>query len=224
MFDSGIDSETSPEANEFLASRTHQYRKVMKPLLERKRRARINQCLDELKDLMVGALETEGENVSKLEKADILELTVQHLRRLKQRNALGLTPEATYANRFRAGYSHCAKEVTAAVRDLSNDPMLASRLSAHLSRRLQVLESASPSLISQSPSASISWPFSTVFATPNTPISSAEATKLFLTPSTPKSSSSPPPAKRLCLAFDKENRSAASSRPPLQSADPTWRP
>jgi hypothetical protein len=30
---------------------------VTKPLLERKRRARINRCLDELKDLMVGALE-----------------------------------------------------------------------------------------------------------------------------------------------------------------------
>lgn len=34
-------------------SRTHQYRKVMKPLLERRRRARINKCLDDLKDLMV---------------------------------------------------------------------------------------------------------------------------------------------------------------------------
>lgn len=38
-------------------SRTARYRKVTKPLLERRRRARINRCLDELKDLMVGALE-----------------------------------------------------------------------------------------------------------------------------------------------------------------------
>ncbi|KAI4502906.1 hypothetical protein M0802_001950 [Mischocyttarus mexicanus] len=50
--------------------------KITKPLLERKRRARINQCLDELKDLMVDAHETEGENISKLEKAEILELTI----------------------------------------------------------------------------------------------------------------------------------------------------
>merc|ERR1712037_869797 len=56
-------------------SRTHQYRKVMKPLLERKRRARINKCLDEIKDLMVYALQSEGESVNKLEKADVLELT-----------------------------------------------------------------------------------------------------------------------------------------------------
>lgn len=38
-------------------SRTHQYRKVMKPLLERKRRARINRCLDELKDLMTSTFQ-----------------------------------------------------------------------------------------------------------------------------------------------------------------------
>lgn len=39
-------------------SRTYQYRKVMKPMLERKRRARINRCLDELKELMMIALQT----------------------------------------------------------------------------------------------------------------------------------------------------------------------
>jgi hairy-and-enhancer-of-split protein len=52
-------------------SRTYQYRKVMKPLLERKRRARINRCLDELKELMVSCLQNEGENVAKLEKVSI---------------------------------------------------------------------------------------------------------------------------------------------------------
>lgn len=43
-------------------SRTYQYRKVMKPMLERKRRARINRCLDELKDLMAGAFQAVGFN------------------------------------------------------------------------------------------------------------------------------------------------------------------
>ena len=41
---------------------------VTKPLLERKRRARINRCLDELKELMVGALEV---SVSKKKARDI---------------------------------------------------------------------------------------------------------------------------------------------------------
>ncbi|KAI4482743.1 hypothetical protein M0804_008596 [Polistes exclamans] len=66
--------------------------KITKPLLERKRRARINQCLDELKDLMVDAHETEGENISKLEKAEILELTVRHLQRSQAARAAGLFP------------------------------------------------------------------------------------------------------------------------------------
>jgi len=64
-----------PNMEEAPMSRTHQYRKVMKPLLERKRRARINKCLDDLKDLMVFALQSEGESITKLEKADVLEMT-----------------------------------------------------------------------------------------------------------------------------------------------------
>jgi hairy and enhancer of split, invertebrate len=47
-------------------SKTYQYRKIMKPMLERKRRARINRCLDELKELITGALQ----NVSLKFKAD----------------------------------------------------------------------------------------------------------------------------------------------------------
>ena len=93
-------------------SRTYQYRKVMKPMLERKRRARINRCLDELKDLMVTALQAEGENVAKLEKADILELTVRHLHTLRAARRLTLTPENTYADRFRDGFTQCAQEVS----------------------------------------------------------------------------------------------------------------
>merc|ERR1712203_1196435 len=90
-------------------SKTDQYRKVMKPLIERKRRARINNCLDELKDLMVFALQTEGESISKLEKADVLELTVKHLRKLKRQQMLAVTPEL---DRYRAGYTTCATEVS----------------------------------------------------------------------------------------------------------------
>ena len=92
----------------------------MKPLLERKRRARINRCLDDLKDIMVAALQSEGESITKLEKADVLELTVRHLRKLKQQNALGLTPQATYAGRFKAGYAHCAQEVSKFVTHLQS--------------------------------------------------------------------------------------------------------
>lgn len=54
----------------------------------------------------------EGENVAKLEKADILELTVRHLHTLRRQNILGMRSENTYAEKFKAGFRHCAAEVT----------------------------------------------------------------------------------------------------------------
>ena len=62
-----IEGDTDPPV-----SKTMQYKKITKPLLERKRRARMNRCYDDLKDIMTGCLHSEGENISKLEKADIL--------------------------------------------------------------------------------------------------------------------------------------------------------
>lgn len=41
-------------------SRSYQYRKVMKPLLERKRRARINRCLEQLKVLIMQLVQLVG--------------------------------------------------------------------------------------------------------------------------------------------------------------------
>lgn len=57
-------------------------RRSNKPIMEKKRRSRINQCLDELKTLI---LETDNERSrhSKLEKADILEMTVRYLQTLR---------------------------------------------------------------------------------------------------------------------------------------------
>ena len=151
--DSGIESGSSPEINsseEAPLSRTYQYRKVMKPLLERKRRARINKCLDNLKDIMVNTLQSEGESITKLEKADVLELTVKHLQKLKRQNSLGLTPQATYAGRFRAGYSHCAQEVSKFMSQQSSleiDTHASARLLSHLSGCIHALESMPPSIL-----------------------------------------------------------------------------
>lgn len=54
----------------------------------------------------------EGENVAKLEKADILELTVRHLHQLQRHNGLSARPENSYAEKFKAGFRHCAAEVS----------------------------------------------------------------------------------------------------------------
>lgn len=54
---------------------------LKKPLMEKRRRARINQCLSELKQLL---LHMAPHQRSKLEKADILEMTVQYVNQLQQ--------------------------------------------------------------------------------------------------------------------------------------------
>ena len=122
-------------------SRTHQYRKIVKPLLERKRRARINACLDELKDLMVFALQTEGESISKLEKADVLELTVRHLQKLKRQQMLALNP-ALDLDRFHAGYTTCATEVSKCLASTGVDITVGSLLMSHLGQKLHTIESS----------------------------------------------------------------------------------
>ena len=50
--------------------------------MERKRRARINDSLNELKSLVLTALNKDPSRYSKMEKADVLELTVNYLKTL----------------------------------------------------------------------------------------------------------------------------------------------
>merc|ERR1712064_256503 len=122
-------------------SRTQEYRKIVKPLIERKRRSRINNCLDELKDLMMFALQTEGESISKLEKADVLELTVKHLRKLKRQQMLALNP-ALDMDRFHAGYTTCATEVSRTLASTGVDISIGSRLMSHLGHKLNNIETS----------------------------------------------------------------------------------
>lgn len=129
------------ESEEPTMSRTDQYRKVMKPLLERKRRARINTCLDELKDLMVYALQSEGESISKLEKADVLELTVRHLRKLKRQQMLAMNPGLDL-DRFHAGYTTCATEVSKCLASTGVDISVGSKLMSHLGHKLNTIETS----------------------------------------------------------------------------------
>lgn len=126
-------------------SRTYQYRKVMKPMLERKRRARINKCLEELKDLMVGALQSEGDNIAKLEKADVLELTVKHLTQLRQRGQLSLKPLPNLQEKYREGYTHCASEVSRCLASIQDvDVTLGTKLMTHLGLKLTQHEKRAP--------------------------------------------------------------------------------
>lgn len=68
-------------------NQSNSIRKIRKPLMEKKRRARINDSLETLKQILLKntVAITQGCRPTKLEKADILEMTVRYLQVLHKR-------------------------------------------------------------------------------------------------------------------------------------------
>ncbi|XP_014011810.1 hairy-related 8a [Salmo salar] len=87
-------------------------RKLRKPLIEKRRRERINCSLEQLKGIMVDAYNLDQ---SKLEKADVLEVTVQHMEGLQKGHGPGIPagPSVGFQSRQRysSGYIQCMQEV-----------------------------------------------------------------------------------------------------------------
>nr|XP_033777161.1 transcription factor HES-4 [Geotrypetes seraphini] len=90
-----------------------EHRKSSKPIMEKRRRARINESLGQLKTLILDALKKDSSRHSKLEKADILEMTVKHLRNLQRAQmTAALSADPTVIGKYRAGFNECMNEVT----------------------------------------------------------------------------------------------------------------
>ncbi|XP_021445585.2 transcription factor HES-1-B-like isoform X1 [Oncorhynchus mykiss] len=88
-------------------------RKSSKPIMEKRRRARINESLGQLKTLILDALKKDNSRHSKLEKADILEMTVKHLRNMQRLQMTGaISTDSSVLGKYRAGFSECMSEVT----------------------------------------------------------------------------------------------------------------
>lgn len=92
------------------ATKTEIYQKIKKPLLERQRRARINKCLDGLKQLMV---DLNGDtSILRMDKAEMLEKTIAFLQTRAKTQQMPL-------DGFRNGYINAVNEVS---RVLSSTP------------------------------------------------------------------------------------------------------
>uniref|UniRef100_A0A3B4G3A1 Transcription cofactor HES-6-like n=1 Tax=Pundamilia nyererei TaxID=303518 RepID=A0A3B4G3A1_9CICH len=105
---------------------------LRKPLIERKRRERINNCLDQLKETVIGAFLFSRQQ-SKLEKADILEMTVKHLQNIQNNKVNGLEAQQRYST----GYIQCMHEVHNMLLTCDwMDKTLGSRLLNHLLKSL----------------------------------------------------------------------------------------
>ncbi|XP_055906038.1 enhancer of split m8 protein-like [Eupeodes corollae] len=88
-------------------SKTQLYLKVKKPLLERQRRARINKCLDSMKHIVAELQDSNA--ILHMDKAEMLEATIAHLRKTKYINNQN---KYTPVDGFRNGYINAANEVS----------------------------------------------------------------------------------------------------------------
>ncbi|KAM7083429.1 hairy/enhancer-of-split related with YRPW motif-like protein isoform X2 [Mycteria americana] len=90
-----------------------QARKKRRGIIEKRRRDRINSSLSELRRLVPTAFEKQGS--SKLEKAEILQMTVDHLKMLHATGGTGFLDARALAVDYRSiGFRECLTEVVSA--------------------------------------------------------------------------------------------------------------
>ncbi|XP_063042054.1 hairy/enhancer-of-split related with YRPW motif protein 1-like [Engraulis encrasicolus] len=159
--DSELDTEVekeSTEENENVCSSNDtppsasQARKRRRGVVEKRRRDRINNSLLELRRLVPSAVEKQGS--SKLEKAEILQMTVDHLRLLHNAGGKGYFEAHSVAMDYRSlGFRECLAEAArylSIVEGLDATDPLQVRLVSHLSSYASQREVLPPAL-GQSP-------------------------------------------------------------------------
>ncbi|CAB3994384.1 transcription factor HES-4-like [Paramuricea clavata] len=143
-------------------------RKSSKPIMEKRRRERINNSLNELKNLLLESRKKDSTSCcSKLEKADILEMTVQYLKSIRsQQEKASTTTDPMALAHYRAGFNHSAMEIRRFLIDTPDiEVKVRARLLTHLSNSChavlsnqastkQYYPSVYPTSIHQSPEVS----------------------------------------------------------------------
>ncbi|KAK2836371.1 hypothetical protein Q7C36_014240 [Tachysurus vachellii] len=112
-----------------------QARKRRRGIIEKRRRDRINNSLSELRRLVPSAFEKQGS--AKLEKAEILQMTVDHLKMLHAAGGKGYFDAHALAMDYRGlGFRECLAETArylSIIEGLDNNDPLRIRLVSHLS-------------------------------------------------------------------------------------------
>ncbi|XP_074768024.1 transcription cofactor HES-6-like isoform X2 [Athene noctua] len=170
-------------------------RKTRKPLVEKKRRARINESLQELRLLLA-----DSEFQAKLENAEVLELTVRRVQAVLERRSLeGGRLQREASERFAAGYIQCMHEVHTFVSSCPGiDATTAAELLNHLLESMPLNEGALPDLIADvlADPALGPWPGGEALAP------AAEAALGALGLALPASAPSPSPSEETCSDSD----------------------
>ncbi|NWW74727.1 HEYL protein, partial [Climacteris rufus] len=137
-----------------------QARKKRRGIIEKRRRDRINSSLSELRRLVPTAFEKQGS--SKLEKAEILQMTVDHLKMLHATGGAGFLDARALAVDYRSiGFRECLTEVVRYLGVLEGqnaaDP-IRLRLLSHLNNYVAEME-PSPAATSLLPIPAWPWSF-----------------------------------------------------------------
>ncbi|KAM9244805.1 hairy/enhancer-of-split related with YRPW motif-like protein isoform 1-T1 [Dugong dugon] len=151
-----------------------QARKKRRGIIEKRRRDRINSSLSELRRLVPTAFEKQGS--SKLEKAEVLQMTVDHLKMLHATGGTGFFDARALAIDFRSiGFRECLTEVIRYLGVLEGpssrvDPVRI-RLLSHLNSYAAEME---PLPTPASTLAFPAWPWSFFHSCPGLPAPSSQ--------------------------------------------------
>ncbi|KAM4873213.1 hairy/enhancer-of-split related with YRPW motif-like protein [Thomomys bottae] len=155
-----------------------QARKKRRGIIEKRRRDRINSSLSELRRLVPTAFEKQGS--SKLEKAEVLQMTVDHLKMLHATGGTGFVDARALAVDFRSiGFRECLTEVIRYLGVLEGPGSCADpiriRLLSHLNSYAAEMD---PSPTPASSLAFPVWPWSFFHSCPGLPALSNQLTIL----------------------------------------------
>ncbi|XP_067331772.1 transcription cofactor HES-6 isoform X2 [Channa argus] len=156
-------------------------RRMRKPLVEKKRRARINESLQELKVLISDADLTLQ---SKMENAEVLEMTVKRVGSILQKRVQEVEAVNWEASeQFAAGYIQCMHDVHTFVSNCPGiDPTVAAELLNHLLESMPLtdedrLQMMLPETVANYPGSNSTWsPFESMFTSLVSPALSTSST------------------------------------------------
>ncbi|BFZ23535.1 hypothetical protein BsWGS_26574 [Bradybaena similaris] len=115
------------------------HRKGRKLLAEKKRRARINNCLMQIRQLVCEEQDEQDTDIDKMEKAEILEKTLEVLTRLRHENPRSSNTASSHtamAVRYASGFSLCAEE---SIRYIQNSHLVPSEVKVQLQNHLRAI-------------------------------------------------------------------------------------
>ncbi|XP_038642932.1 transcription factor HES-2-like [Scyliorhinus canicula] len=91
-------------------------KKLLKPLVEKRRRERMNRSLEQLKVFLMKHAQSESFRNGKMDKAEILEMTVQYLRNAALASSQEPQSPGVTRQNYEAGFKECLLQVNSFVR------------------------------------------------------------------------------------------------------------